>query len=136
MSSGIIDLTIEISLPEDIKQHWIPLDGQSVPHLFQFPHYPPQHILYHNYQDLSQQLHGEKLPTSSHTLSSSLVPHHHCFLIDTRLQSKQPHLLLTPSPWLQSLAIQSDSPSGYWTTGEKSSMQWDIRMIGREHWYG
>jgi len=79
---------------------------------------------------------GRKLPTSSHTLSSSLVPHHHSFLIDTRLQSKQPHLLPTPSPWLQSLAIQSDSPSGYWTTGEKLGVQWDIGMIGREHWYG
>ena len=69
MSSGIIDLTIEISLPEDIKQHWIPLDGQSVPHLFQFSHYPPQHMPYHNYQDLSQELHGEKVTNfQPHTL--------------------------------------------------------------------
>jgi len=61
MPSEVIDLTIEISLPEGIKQDWIPLDGKSIPHLFQFTNYPPQHMLYHNYNDLSQQLHGEEV---------------------------------------------------------------------------
>lgn len=61
MSSEAIDLTIEIPLPEEIRQNWIPLDGQSVPHLFQFTQYPPQHMLYHTYHDLSQQLHKEEV---------------------------------------------------------------------------
>ena len=59
MSSEAIDLTIEISLPEEVKQDWIPLDVQSVPHLFQFTRYPPQHMLYHAHYDLSQQLYEE-----------------------------------------------------------------------------
>ena len=68
MSSEVIDLTIEIFLPEDIKQNWIPLDGQPVPHLFQFTQYPPQHMLYHDYHDLSQQLHEEAINFQPHTL--------------------------------------------------------------------
>jgi len=36
MTPETIDLTIEVFLPEDIKQDWMPVDGQSVPHLFQF----------------------------------------------------------------------------------------------------
>ena len=48
-------------MPEDIRQNWLPLDGQSVPHLFQFTRYPPQNMFYSNYPDLSQLLHGEKV---------------------------------------------------------------------------
>jgi len=59
MSSGIIDLTVEIFLPENIKQDWIPLDGLPVPHLFQFTKYPPPERLYDNHSNLSQLLHGE-----------------------------------------------------------------------------
>ena len=59
MSAEIIDLTIEPFLPEDIKQHWIPLDGQSVPHLFQFARYPPQNMVYQEYHSFSQLLHEE-----------------------------------------------------------------------------
>jgi len=59
MSSEVIDLTIEIPLPENIRQDWIPLDGQSVPHLFHFTRYPPQHMLYHIQHDFSQLLHEE-----------------------------------------------------------------------------
>jgi hypothetical protein len=59
MSSQIIDLTTEIPFPEDIKKHWLPLDGQSVPHLFIFNQYPPQPMLYHHPHNLSQLLHEE-----------------------------------------------------------------------------
>lgn len=61
MSSEIIDLTIEAPLPEDIRQNWIPLEGRSVLHLFQFTHYPLQHIAYQSHQDLSQLLHEGKI---------------------------------------------------------------------------
>jgi len=61
MSSGVIDLTTEIPLPKDIKENWIPLDGESVPHLFQFNQYPPQPMVYHHYHDLSQHLHEEEV---------------------------------------------------------------------------
>jgi len=57
--SETIDLTIEIFLPENIKQDWIPLDGRSVPHLFQFTQYSPQHMQYYNYPNLGQLLHEE-----------------------------------------------------------------------------
>ena len=59
MSPEIIDLTVDISLPDDIKQGWIPINGLSVPHLFQFTRYPPQESLYYNHPNLSQLLHGE-----------------------------------------------------------------------------
>ena len=59
MSAEIIDLTIEVFLPEYIKQHWVPLDGHSVPHLFQFAQYPPQDMLYHEYPTFSSLLHEE-----------------------------------------------------------------------------
>ncbi|KAF9643803.1 hypothetical protein BDM02DRAFT_3191200 [Thelephora ganbajun] len=61
MSSEVIDLTIETPLPEDIKQDWIPLDGLSVPHLFQFTWYPPPETVYYNYPNLSQLLHEEEV---------------------------------------------------------------------------
>ena len=61
MSNEIIDLTIEAFLPEDIKQYWIPLEGHSVPHLFQFTQYPPQNMLYHDYPSFSQLLHEERV---------------------------------------------------------------------------
>jgi len=61
MLSDIIDLTHEAPLPEDIRQDWLPLDGQSVPHLFQFTRYPPQNMVYSNYPDLSQLLHRERV---------------------------------------------------------------------------
>ena len=60
MSSDTIDLTVSI-LPEHIKQNWIPLDGQSVPHLFQFIRYPPQPMLYYNHSNLGQLLHEERI---------------------------------------------------------------------------
>jgi len=59
MSAEIIDLTIEPFLPEYIKHHWIPLDGQPVSHLFQFTRYPPQNMVYQEYHDFSQLLHEE-----------------------------------------------------------------------------
>ena len=68
MLSEIIDLTIEIPFPEDIKKHWMPLDGKSVPHLFHFTQYPPQPMPYHDYHDLSQQLHEEVTNLQPHTL--------------------------------------------------------------------
>lgn len=74
MSSEAIDLTIEISLPEEITKDWIPLDGQSVPHLFQFTQYPPQHMLYHTYHDLSQQLHEEEVTSFQPGILLSLGP--------------------------------------------------------------
>jgi hypothetical protein len=61
MSSETIDLTIEAFLPEDIKHEWIPLDGLSVPHLFQFTRYPPQHMLYYEPPSLVQLLHEERV---------------------------------------------------------------------------
>jgi hypothetical protein len=60
MSSEIIDLTVDPFLPEVIKQHWIPLDGLSVPHLFQFKQYPPPEMPYYDHSDLSQLLHKEE----------------------------------------------------------------------------
>ena len=60
MSSETIDLTKEIFLPEEIKNGWIPIDGLSVPHLFQFTQYPPQETLYYKYPDLNQLLHEEE----------------------------------------------------------------------------
>jgi hypothetical protein len=59
MASEIIDLTIDVFLPEDIKCNWIPVEGRSVPHLFQFTRYPPQVMLYHNYPNLGHLLHEE-----------------------------------------------------------------------------
>ena len=59
MSSDIIDLTCETLLPENIRQNWLLLDGQSVPHLFQFTQYPPQNVLYSNHPNFSQLLHEE-----------------------------------------------------------------------------
>jgi hypothetical protein len=59
MSAEIINLTTEVFLPE-INKGWIPLDGLSVPHLFQFTRYPPQEKLYYNYPDLNQLLHEEE----------------------------------------------------------------------------
>ena len=59
MSSEIIDLTIEVFLPKEIKDHWIPLDGRSVPHLFQFTQYPPENMLYCEPPNLDQLLHEE-----------------------------------------------------------------------------
>lgn len=59
MSAEIIDLTIEPFLPEEIKQHWIPLDGQPVSHLFQFTRYPPQSMVYQEYHAFSNLLHEE-----------------------------------------------------------------------------
>ena len=49
MSSKVIDLTMDVIFPEDIRQHWIPLDGLPVPHLFQFTQYPPPETLYYNH---------------------------------------------------------------------------------------
>ena len=59
MSAEIIDLTIDVFLPEDIKQHWIPLDGHSIPYLFQFTWYPPQNMAYQEYTSFSLLLHKE-----------------------------------------------------------------------------
>jgi hypothetical protein len=59
MPSEIVDLTVEAFLPEDIKLGWIPLDGLSVSHLFQFIRYPPQEMLYYTHSNLSQLLHKE-----------------------------------------------------------------------------
>ena len=59
MSTEIIDLTIDAFLPEDIKQQWIPLDGHSIPHLFQFTRYPPQNMAYQEYTSFSLLLHKE-----------------------------------------------------------------------------
>lgn len=36
MSSEVIDLTVDAPLPEEIKNHWIPLDGEAIPHLLYF----------------------------------------------------------------------------------------------------
>ena len=113
MSSEAIDLTAEISLLEEITKDWIPLDGQSVPHLFQFTQYPPQHMLYHTYHDLSQQLHEEEVTSFQPGILLSLGPPLLHFPTATRLQSKQPHIPFTPLPWLQSLAFQSSFLSGY-----------------------
>lgn len=57
MSSEVIDLTVEAFLPGAIKQDWLPHNGLSVLHLFQFTRYPPPAVLYYEYTDLSQQLH-------------------------------------------------------------------------------
>jgi hypothetical protein len=61
MSSDIIDLTVEVFLPEDIKQSFIPLDGLPVPHLFSFTKYPPLAMPYYDHLDFSELLHGEEL---------------------------------------------------------------------------
>ena len=74
MSAEIIDLTIEAFLPEDIKQHWIPLDGQSVPHLFQFTRYPPQYKVYQEYKSFSQLLHEEEVTNFSPSTLLQLGP--------------------------------------------------------------
>ena len=64
-----IDLTIEVFLPEHTKQGWLPLDGQSVPHLFHFTQYPPQNMLYHDFPDLGHLLHREEVTSfNPHTL--------------------------------------------------------------------
>lgn len=69
MSSEAIDLTIDYPLPNNIKQDWIPLDGRSVPHLFQFTRYPPQDKLYYDYPDLGHLLHEERVADfEPHTL--------------------------------------------------------------------
>ena len=60
MSSKVIDLTMDVIFPEDIRQHWIPLDGLPVPHLFQFTQYPPSETLYYNHPSLDQLLHEEE----------------------------------------------------------------------------
>ena len=59
MSSEVIDITHEVFLPNYIKQSWIPLDGLSVPHLFQFTRYPPGDVPYYDYPNLSQFVHEE-----------------------------------------------------------------------------
>jgi hypothetical protein len=61
MSSETIDLTVDLFLPKDIKQNWIPLDGLSVPHLFQFTQYPPSETLYYNHPNIGQLLHQEEV---------------------------------------------------------------------------
>jgi hypothetical protein len=75
MMPETIDLTIEVFLPEKIKQDWIPLDGRSVPHLFQFTRYPLQDMLYDNHSNLSQLLHGEGVTSfQPHTLLQLGLP--------------------------------------------------------------
>ena len=74
MAAEIIDLTIEPFLPEDIKQHWIPLDGQSVPHLFEFTRYPPQNMVYQEYQSFSQLLHEEGVADFKYSTLLQLGP--------------------------------------------------------------
>ena len=59
MSSEVINLTIDIPLPEEIKNHWIPLDGESVPHLLHLTQYPPKRTHYHHPHNLAQILHKE-----------------------------------------------------------------------------
>jgi hypothetical protein len=59
MSSEVIDLTVESPLPEGIKKYWIPLDGESIPHLLFFTQYPPPRMQYYHPHDLNQLLHGE-----------------------------------------------------------------------------
>ena len=60
MSSEVIDLTVDVFLPEHIKQNWIPLDGLSVPHLFQFTRYPSSETLFYDHPYLDQLLHNEE----------------------------------------------------------------------------
>ena len=74
MSAEIIDLTIEPFLPEDIKQDWIPLDGHSVPHLFQFTRYPPRGVVYQEYESFSQLLHEEGVVSFSPSTLLQLGP--------------------------------------------------------------
>jgi hypothetical protein len=75
MSSETIDVSIEVFLPVNIKQDWIPLDGQSVPHLFQFTRYPPQGMVYHNHPNLSPLLHeGRVANFEPHTLLQLGLP--------------------------------------------------------------
>ena len=77
MSSEIIDLTIDSPLPEEIKEYWLPPDGESVPHLLYFRQYPPQYMQYYHYQDLTHLLHREGVtdfnPNTLLTLGLPLV---------------------------------------------------------------
>ena len=61
MSSEIIDLTVDILLPKEIKNHWIPLDRESVQHLLLFTQYPPKQMQYHYPHNLTQLLHEEEV---------------------------------------------------------------------------
>ena len=74
MSAEIIDLTIEAPLPEYIKKYWIPLDGQSVPHLFQFTRYPPQDMAYQEYTSFSLLLHEEEVTNFEPSILLQLGP--------------------------------------------------------------
>ena len=77
MSSEVIDLTLDPILPEEIKEYWLPHDGESVPHLLYFRQYPPQHMQYHQHHNLTQLLHGEGVtdfnPNTLLTLGLPLV---------------------------------------------------------------
>jgi hypothetical protein len=72
--SNTIDLTTEAFLPEGIKQDWLPLNGQSVPHLFKFIRYPPQEVSYHNPPDLRPLLHQEGVSDFNPAILPQLSP--------------------------------------------------------------
>lgn len=61
MSSGTIDLTVETYFPKIIKMDWLPHDGLSVAHLFQFTRYPPLEMVYYDHSNLSPLLHNQEL---------------------------------------------------------------------------
>ena len=65
MSSEVIDLTVDAPLPEEIKNHWIPLDGEAIPHLLYFTQYPPQCMQYHHPHNFTQLLCEEDITNFS-----------------------------------------------------------------------
>ena len=129
MSSEVIDLTIDVPLPEEIKNYWIPLEGESVPHLLHFTQYPPKRMQYHHPHNLAQLLHKEDVtnfnPNTLLTLGHPPVGLTEGYQAAIKAASHPIHSF-------HSLGIQSISLPGYWTIGGRLGVQWDINMIGKK----
>jgi hypothetical protein len=74
MSSEVIDLTVDSPLPKGIQECWLPLDGESVPHLLHFQPYPPQRMYYQHHHDLTQLIHGDGVPDFNANTLLTLAP--------------------------------------------------------------
>ena len=68
-----IDLT-EDHLPSDIWRSWLPIQGRSVFHLFEFNQYPAGSTHYLTPSDLTPMLHEADIPDFSHTTLIQLGP--------------------------------------------------------------
>ena len=128
MSSEIIDLTVEVFLPENIKQDWILFNGQSVPHLFQFTQYPSQDKLYYDYTNLGHLLHEDNVTNfEPHTLLQLGPPPSKlsdCYKTAIKVTSLPIHsftLVLTSGPvvklpiWVVDYWWEIKQPMGYWS---------------------